>query len=102
MSVSLKYCIKEWTGGSQDHLVCFHLLTILTGQGHISKVIVLSQVSKGNFDVVLEVVPLEAKFFRHFVATQLIEHKLNMFGSHIYKRVNLDGKVLKDQFGWEI
>ena len=28
---------------SQDHLVCFHLLTILTGQSHISKVVVLSK-----------------------------------------------------------
>ena len=31
---------------SQDHLVSFHLLTILTGQGHISKVVVISQISK--------------------------------------------------------
>ena len=30
------------TGSSQDHLVCFHLLTILTGQSHISKVVVFS------------------------------------------------------------
>ena len=27
-----------WTGGCQDHLVCLHLLAILTGQGDISKV----------------------------------------------------------------
>ena len=47
--------LKEWTGGCQDHLVSFHLLTILTCQSHISKVIVFSQVSKSNFDVVLEV-----------------------------------------------
>ena len=33
------------TGSSQDHLVCFHLLTILTGQSHISKVVVLSKAS---------------------------------------------------------
>ena len=38
-----------WTGGCQDHLVSFHLMAILTGQGHISKVIVFSQTSKGNF-----------------------------------------------------
>ena len=51
------------TGASQDHLVSLRLLTILTGQGHISKVIVLSQVSISNFDVLLEIIPLEAKFF---------------------------------------
>ena len=33
------------TGSSQDHLVCFHLLTILTGQSHIIKVVVLSKAS---------------------------------------------------------
>ena len=29
---------KQLTGGSQDHLVCLHLLPILTDQSHISKV----------------------------------------------------------------
>ena len=33
---------------SQDHLVSFHLLTILTRQGHISKVVVLFQISKSS------------------------------------------------------
>ena len=33
------------TESSQDHLVCFHLLTILTGQSHIIKVVVLSKAS---------------------------------------------------------
>ena len=43
----------------------FHLLTILRGQSNIRKVVVLSQVSKSVFDVLLEVVPLEAELFRH-------------------------------------
>ena len=33
---------------SQDNLVRFHLLTILTRQGHISKVVVLFQISKSS------------------------------------------------------
>ena len=33
------------SGAIQDHLVGFHLMTIFTDQSHISKVIVLSQVS---------------------------------------------------------
>ena len=41
------------------------LLTIITGQSHISKVIVLSQVPKNTFDVVLEVIPLETQLFGH-------------------------------------
>ena len=67
--VCSKQLLKDRTGSSQDHL-----LTILTGQSHISKVIVLSQVSKCTFDVVLEVVPLEAKFFRHFDSVCRIEY----------------------------
>ena len=59
--VSSKQLLEERTGGSQDHLVCFHLLAILTGQSDISEVIVLSQASKGIFDVLLEIVPLEAE-----------------------------------------
>ena len=46
--VSTKQPLKEWTGSSQDHLVGFHLMTILTGQSHISKVVVLSQVSESS------------------------------------------------------
>ena len=61
--VPSKQLLEERTGSSQDHLVCFHLLTTLTGQSHISEVIVLSQVSKSTFDVFQEVVPLEAKLF---------------------------------------
>ena len=33
---------------NQDKLMSFHLLTILTGQDHISKVFVLCQVSKSS------------------------------------------------------
>ena len=42
----LEKALEEWTGRSQDHLVCFHLVTILTSQSHISEVIVISQTPK--------------------------------------------------------
>ena len=50
-----------WSGAIQDHLVGFQLMTILTGQSHIIKVrvIVLYQVSKCTFDVVLKIISLE-------------------------------------------
>ena len=56
-----EYIRKDWAGCSQDHLVCFNLLTILTCQGHISKVIVISQPTKSRKDI-----PLQTKFLRHF------------------------------------
>ena len=37
---------KQQIGGSQDHLVCLHLLPILTDQSHISKVIFTLQKCK--------------------------------------------------------
>ena len=43
----------------------FQLLTIHTDQGHIFKVLVFSQLSKGTFDILLEVIPLETKFLGH-------------------------------------
>ena len=42
---TVRQCRKEDLF-SQDHLVSFHLLIILIGQGHISKVVVISQISK--------------------------------------------------------
>ena len=49
------------SGAFQDHLLGFQVMTILTGQSHISKVrvIVLYQVSKCTFDVVLKIISLE-------------------------------------------
>ena len=39
-------------------------LSIFTGQGHISEVIVRPQISEGSADVLLEVFPVEAEFLR--------------------------------------
>ena len=44
MFVPLQNIEKEWTRGDENHLVCLHLLTILTSQGHICEVFVLSQI----------------------------------------------------------
>ena len=40
-------------------------MTIFTSQGHISKLILLSQTSKCCVDIFLEVIPLQAELFRH-------------------------------------
>ena len=61
--VSLQDIFEEWTWSCQDDLVCLHLLTILTGKGDISEVLVLPQLSKGWADILLEVIPLQIKFF---------------------------------------
>ena len=58
MLVASKHILEEGTGGSQDHLVRLHLLTILTGQGHISHVSVLPQLSNGRRNVIFEIIPL--------------------------------------------
>ena len=50
------FLLKEGTW-SQDHL-----LAILKSKSRISIVIVLSQVAKSNFDVLLDVIPLEQSF----------------------------------------
>ena len=52
-----------WHLPSQDHLVSFQPLTILTGQGHISELLVASQIPKSGADVVTEIVPLQTDLF---------------------------------------
>ena len=51
---------KEGAGCDEDHRVRVNLLSVLTGQGHIGEVLVLSQFLKGRSDVVKEIVPLQA------------------------------------------
>ena len=58
---------EEGAGRCQDYLVSLNLLTILTGKGDINKVVVFSQVLTRSYNIFPEVVPFEAKFFRHFV-----------------------------------
>ena len=65
MFVPFKQPLEKWTPGCQDHPVSFHLLAIFTHQGDISEVLVFSQIPKGNFDIFLEVVPLETQLLWH-------------------------------------
>ena len=60
-----KYLLKERTWRSQDKFVCLHLLAILTCQGHISEILVISQASKSTIGILLEVIPLQTEFFWH-------------------------------------
>ena len=50
---------RKGTWGSKRYLVCFHLLTIFTHQGHISQVGVASESSKYGVDIISEMVPLQ-------------------------------------------
>ena len=45
--------------------MCFHLLTILTSQGHIGKLFVISESPKSRICICFEVIPLQTKLFRH-------------------------------------
>ena len=65
MSVPFEQVLEEGTRCRQDYLMSLYLLTVLTSQGYISKLIVLSQTSKCRVDIFLEVVPLQAKLFGH-------------------------------------
>ena len=59
MMIMLKKCIKaikEYLP-SQDHLMSIHLMTILTGQGHINKVVKLSHISESlTFPFILAII----------------------------------------------
>ena len=54
-----------------------HLLTILTGKSDISKVVVFSQAPKSKYNIFFEVVPLKAKFSRHFVQNTIQDVNYN-------------------------
>ena len=63
MLVTFEQTLEKGALRCQDHLVCFNLLTITTGQGHISEVFVFPETSKGRVHIVLEIIPLEAQLF---------------------------------------
>ena len=55
-----KKALKEWTWGSQDHLVCFNLKSIFASKSQIRQGIVLSEIPKGGVNVFLELGPMRA------------------------------------------
>ena len=58
---------KERGASREYNFVCLHLL-VITGQGHIKEVFVLSQLPKGNADVCFKVVPSQAELLAcHFL-----------------------------------
>ena len=63
MFVPCKPLLEEQAWESQDHFVCFHLLTIPTGQSHIIEVFVLSEITIWFFYISFEIAPLNAKLF---------------------------------------
>ena len=67
--------------------MCFNLFAILTGQGHIRKVLGLSDVSKRNLNIVFEVIPFETELFRHFRAVCI---KLMNISPHLVELVNMN------------
>jgi hypothetical protein len=62
--VLLQHCVEKWAAGSQDVSVGLNLLVLLTHQGHIGEVCVFTQGPEGTNNVVLELIPLEAKLFK--------------------------------------
>ena len=48
---------------SQDHIVSFPMLTILTGQSHISKLFFSPEISKRTDGILFEIIPLKTKLF---------------------------------------
>ena len=43
--------------------MCFHLLTIFTGQGHISEIVAMPQISEGCSEILLEIIRLQMQLF---------------------------------------
>ena len=80
MFVPLQDAQKERTRGDKNYLVDLHLLTILTGQGHISKLIVLSQVSNSQSDIAFEIVPLQTMLFISFSHLFLSKYSILFVG----------------------
>ena len=55
------------SGAIQDHLLGFQLMAILTGQSHISKVLILPEAPKGGMGVFCEIIKFYIELSSHFV-----------------------------------
>ena len=51
---------EEWTTGGENNLVSLNLV-VLTRQGNIEEIFIISEFSKGNANVRLEIVPTQTK-----------------------------------------
>ena len=68
----------------------FNLCTICTDQGDIIEVLVFSKIFESCVEIVLEIVPLEAKFLRlHIVDVGFVTEQLTLLGSCALKLVQV-------------
>ena len=65
-SALLAHFLKKWTWRGHDAFVSLHMLTILTYEGDIREIFVVSQIPKHRTAIILEVIPLHTKFVWHF------------------------------------
>jgi len=70
-ALMLKIDLKDRAAASQHKSVCKQLLTIVTGQSHISEKwcrrVVMQETSEGGVEVGLKIIPLQAKLLRHIL-----------------------------------
>ena len=57
MRISSENISEEGTAGRHDHFMCLYLI-VVTGESKIKEVLVISQLSEGATNVILEVIPL--------------------------------------------
>ena len=55
--ISSENISEEGTAGRNDHFMCLYLI-VVTGESKIKEVLVISQLSEGATNVILEVIPL--------------------------------------------
>ena len=63
--VPFQHLFKDSTRTGENQLVGLDLITLLTDQGHISKVIILPENSERVGDVFLEITPLQTELSGH-------------------------------------
>ena len=69
MPISLQQVLEEGAGCCQDHLVCLHLMAILTDQGHISKVVLFPKTFKSCNSVFFEIITFDFEILGHSAST---------------------------------
>ena len=69
----------KWSSCCKDHLVCFNLVTILTGQGHVNRVFDLSLFFKCTVATALKIVPqqAQAEIYSHIDENCIISLKIS-------------------------
>ena len=85
---------EEGGAGGEDHFVGGELLLALACQRHVEEILIVPDLSEGNTDVSLKVIPLQTELFSRHFSKDSINLKIVLFFAIVHQYLSRSFSLL--------